>query len=336
MRDRWETAQAQARELWALANEHANNWPTILHEAYVQLRRHDGLLLAAATAFFAFFSLFSLVILLFSFLSVFFKPVEAQQHVADLLARYLPEAENLAQLNLRALWERRAAARAVAFGTLAWTGSNVLAIVSRLLDRAWEIRQRGTQRALRRLLAVPIAVIGLALLAVSMAASAVVRVFWLIDRLSGMISLGRIGAVTFVIAVGIDVVVFALIYWVLPSKKLTLRQVLPGAIAGAVLWELAKSIYTWYLSRVRLSTIVYGSVTTIIVTLTWTYITSCILLYCGELNAAYHRARHHRNVYAVTRQAGEGDPSPGGPVLPPAPHRTAEEDIAQEATSKEE
>jgi membrane protein len=307
-------------------NAHANHWPTVLRNAYVQFLRHDGLLLAAAIAYFAFFSLFSLVVLLISFLSVFFKPIEAQQQVADLLVRYLPEAEHLVQLNLRALWEGRGAARAIAFGTLAWTGSSVLAIVSRLLDRAWDIRQRGGLRALRRLLAVPIAVLGLGLLAVSMAVSAVARVFWLIDRLSGMISLGRIGAVTFVIAVGINVVVFALIYWVLPSKKQTFRQVLPGAIAAAILWESAKSIYTWYLSRVRLSTIVYGSVTTIIVTLTWTYITGCILLYCGELNAAYCRVRQPRKVHEEVRR----------PVQrPPAPDWTTDEEDAQRTPSTE-
>ena len=291
LKDMWEAWQGLSRRLWGHMNVYLNNWPAILHESYVQLLHHEGLLLAAAIAYYAFFSLFPLAILFFSCLGAFLHPSEAQERMAHLLGRYLPLAENLVQVNVSALWERRAGARLIALVSLLWTGSSVLAITSRLLDRAWGIRHRGVRRVLRRLLALPTAVLGVALLATSIAASTALRVFSLLDRLSGMTVLGRIGAITFVIAVAINIVVFGLVYWVLPSKRLTFRQVLPGAVVGAIIWELAKSLYTWYLSRVRLSTIVYGSVTAIIITLTWIYITSCILLFCGELNACYARSQ---------------------------------------------
>ena len=241
LKNLWDARLMQGRRLWGDVNAYTNNWPSILHEAYLQLLQHEGLLLAAAVAYYAFFSLFPLAILFFSFLGVFLQPAEAQEQMTDLLGRYLPQAGDLIQVNLRALWERRAAARLIALVSLVWTGSSVFAITSRLLDRAWGVRQRGGERLLRRLLAVPIAVLGVALLAISMAVSAVVRIFSLVSRLSGLTPLGRIGAITLVIAVAINVVVFGLVYWVLPSKRLSFRQVLPGAVAAAVLWELAKS-----------------------------------------------------------------------------------------------
>jgi len=303
VREIWESWQTRGRRLWAEVNTRANNWPQIAYEAYAQLIEHEGFLLAAAIAYYAFFSLFPLAILSFSFLGAFFQPTEAQQRMTDLLGHYLPRAENLVQINLRALWERRAEARLIALISLAWTGSSVFAITGRLLDRAWGVRQRGRQLIWRRLLALPIAVLGVALLAVSLVLSAALRIFSFVDRLSGMSPLGRIGAITFIIAVVINIVVFALVYWVLPSKRLTLQQVLPGAIVAAISWELAKNIYTWYLSRVWLFKIVYGSVTAVIITLTWIYITSCILLYCGELNAAYDRTQRHRKREAMPYRA---------------------------------
>ena len=85
---------------------------------------------------------------------------------------------------------------------------------------------------------------------------------------------------------------FGLIYWSLPSAHVRWREVLPGAILATVLWEVAKSAFTLYLSNLRLFNVVYGSVDTIVAFLIWAYLSGCVVLYCGELNAEYARRQH--------------------------------------------
>jgi len=90
----------------------------------------------------------------------------------------------------------------------------------------------------------------------------------------------------------VSVGLFAMLYRFLPHRRLSWRDVLSGALVAGITWSLVKdgflSIIDIYLSRTNL---VYGSVTTVIVFLTWTYVSSFIFLFGAHLNVAYVRQR---------------------------------------------
>ncbi len=89
---------------------------------------------------------------------------------------------------------------------------------------------------------------------------------------------------------------FTLLYYFIPHVKVGWREVLPGAILAGILWQLAKQVFLYfignYLSR---SNLIYGSVGTIIAFLTWTYISSLILLFGAYLNRYATAARRAEN-----------------------------------------
>jgi YihY family inner membrane protein len=84
---------------------------------------------------------------------------------------------------------------------------------------------------------------------------------------------------------------FALIYKLAPYLKVRWRQVLPGALLAAALFELVKTAFVLYLDRVANFEAVYGSLSSIIVLLLWLYLSAFILVYGAEYNIVRWKAR---------------------------------------------
>jgi membrane protein len=86
----------------------------------------------------------------------------------------------------------------------------------------------------------------------------------------------------------ITVALFVLIYRFMPRAEVTLRDTLPGALLAGVLWELAKYVFAWSLGYFHYDQI-YGSVGAVVAVLTWSYVSSLILLFGAQLTAVFHR-----------------------------------------------
>lgn len=82
-----------------------------------------------------------------------------------------------------------------------------------------------------------------------------------------------------------QIVIFALIYMVLPNKHNRFLRSLPGAIVAAVGWQVFSNVFSIYVERMLASyTNIYGSVYTVAIGLLWVYCCMCILLFGGVLN----------------------------------------------------
>ncbi len=86
----------------------------------------------------------------------------------------------------------------------------------------------------------------------------------------------------------ITVVLFVVVYRFMPKAEVTLRDTLPGAFLGGLLWELAKYVFAWSLNYFHYDQI-YGSVGAVVAVLTWSYVSSLILLFGAQLTAVFHR-----------------------------------------------
>ena len=73
-----------------------------------------------------------------------------------------------------------------------------------------------------------------------------------------------------------------------------------GAILAGLLWELAKHVFIFFVSNfLTSSNIIYGSLTTIIAFLTWSYLSMLIFLFGGHVNERYKRRRQDRSSPAI-------------------------------------
>jgi membrane protein len=82
-------------------------------------------------------------------------------------------------------------------------------------------------------------------------------------------------------------VIFLILYRWVPNTRVSWRQAVTGAAFVAVVWELAKEGFTWYLSsglvRYRL---VYGSLGAVVALMLWVYLSSLLALLGAHLSAA--------------------------------------------------
>jgi membrane protein len=81
------------------------------------------------------------------------------------------------------------------------------------------------------------------------------------------------------------------LYLFTPENYLTWRQALPGAIFFAVGWVIATKLFQLYVARYDRYNPTYLALASIIVLLTWMYLTCLLLLVGGKLNAILRRER---------------------------------------------
>ena len=81
------------------------------------------------------------------------------------------------------------------------------------------------------------------------------------------------------------------LYLLTPENYLTVRQALPGAIFFAVGWIIATKLFQLYVARYDRYNPTYLALASIIVLLTWMYLTCLLLLLGGKLNAIIRRER---------------------------------------------
>jgi len=101
-------------------------------------------------------------------------------------------------------------------------------------------------------------------------------------------------------------IIFALALFILtPENYLTVRQALPGAIFFSVGWIVATKLFQFYVGRYDRYNPTYLALASIIVLLTWMYLTCLLLLLGGKLNAILRRERER-----MRRAAGfTGEPA---------------------------
>jgi membrane protein len=87
-----------------------------------------------------------------------------------------------------------------------------------------------------------------------------------------------------------SVLLFFLVYWVLPNRKLPVRAVLPTAIVIGLSWELAKMLYVAALPWMDLQK-VYGPFSVSVSLMLWAFVTGLLLLAGAHYSASRHALR---------------------------------------------
>lgn len=74
-----------------------------------------------------------------------------------------------------------------------------------------------------------------------------------------------------------------LVYEIIPNKKIQFRTALQAAFFTSLLWEVAKQLFGWYILHLGRFSMVYGSLSTLVIFFLWIYYSSAILLLGGEV-----------------------------------------------------
>jgi membrane protein len=178
-----------------------------------------------------------------------------------------------------------------------WAGSWVFAVVERALNRIWGAISRTFWHG-RALTIGMVGVVGL-LLSFSVLVTSILLG---LREMTGRLSPRQIARYPLLISVGsafwqvlfasgsylITVALLVLVYRLLPSTQVTWKDTLPGAFLAGVLWEIGKYIFALSLNYFHYDQI-YGSVGAVVAVLTWSYVSSLIMLFGAQLTAVFHR-----------------------------------------------
>ncbi len=87
------------------------------------------------------------------------------------------------------------------------------------------------------------------------------------------------------VSMGVNVVLFLAAFRVLTVRDVSTRDIRPGAIIAAVLWQLLQFLGTYFLShQLKGATAVYGLFGIVLGLLAWIYLEALILIFCAEIN----------------------------------------------------
>jgi len=266
---------------WLRRNPMTRALPTYLGRAVANFNRH-GLRQAAALAYYAVFSIFPLSLLLAYAIGGLLGPAVAEEQIARGLGLFLPDQTlTLFQTNMESALQQGRSFGFIAVAGLIWSALGLFSNITSSLDLIFHVpSSRSIWR--QRLTALLMAFMLIVLITTSFVMSGLLRLVSAVslERPSNWLLIGMIS-----LPIGIDMMIFALLFRYVPARHVKWDAVWPAAIFGAVGWELLKAGFNWYLVNFANYQIVYGSIALAIILLFWAYLIASIFLLSAELCA---------------------------------------------------
>jgi len=264
----------------------------MLGHALHQFHENDLFTSSAAMSYFGLMALFPALLLMFGISNKLAAGSQLLTHAVDVY----PGSSKFLRDTIEAFSDIGAGAMITCIILVFWAGSWVFAVIERALNRIWG----ATSRTFLHGRALTIGMVGLVgvLLALSVFATSILVA---LREMAGRLSPRQIERYTLLTSVGsafwqvlfatvsylVTVALFVLVYRFMPKAAVTLRDTLPGAFLAGLLWEIAKYIFALSLHYFHYDQ-VYGSVGAVVAVLTWSYVSSLILLFGAQLTAVFH------------------------------------------------
>jgi membrane protein len=265
----------------------------MLSHAVHQFHENDLFTSAAAMSYFGLLTLFPALLLLLALSNRMTAGTQMITHIVQVYpgsGKFLHETiQSLAHISNGVI---------VSCGIIVlWAGSWVFAVVERALNRVWGTTHRTFLHG-RALTLAMIAIIGLLLSLSVLATSVLVGLQEIAGRLSprqleNYALLSAAGSffwqIVFALAsLLVTFTLFSIVYKFMPNAYVSVRDTIPGAVIGGLLWEAAKYGFAWSLNYFHYDQI-YGSVGAVVAVLTWGYVSSLVLLFGAQLTGVFHR-----------------------------------------------
>jgi len=264
----------------------------MLGHALHQFHEHDLFTSSAAMSYFGLMALFPALLLMFGISNKLAAGSQLLTHAVDVY----PGSSKFLRDTIEAFSDIGTGAIITCIILVFWAGSWVFAVIERAVNRIWG----ATSRTFLHGRALTIGMVGLVgvLLALSVFATSILVA---LREMAGRLSPRQIERYTLLTSVGsafwqvlfatvsylVTVALFVLVYRFMPKAAVTLRDTLPGAFLAGLLWEIAKYIFALSLHYFHYDQ-VYGSVGAVVAVLTWSYVSSLILLFGAQLTAVFH------------------------------------------------
>lgn len=282
--------KAKAEALYRRANDLSGGTLAIVRHAFSSFGEAQAAGAAASVAYYALFSLFPLLLALAAAGSFVLEDEQAYQETIELVSNAIPVSQELIRQNVRSVLQSRGAVGFVGLLGLVWSATGVFTNLARNINRAWsQAEQLGFLRG--RLVALAMVGVLAALLILSVLSTAArdllprlhVPLWGSVSAYESVLWPLLSGFVPWLFSFGMFL---ALYRWV-PNTAVPWPAALWGAGVAALLWEVAKRGFAWYLDAgLARYSLVYGSLGAVVALMFWLYLSAWITFFGAHLAAA--------------------------------------------------
>ena len=266
----------------------------LVFRVFHEMGEDDATHMAASVSYYAVLSLFPLLLGLTAIVGWVAGSSGHQEDLVEFVIDFLPGSEQFVRDSLEGIQRFRETVGVLAVLGLIWSASAIFGSITRVVNRAWDVQRnppfyKNKPRQLAMALGVgTLFVVSIGLTSFLQWATSIEIGSQTVTGLLG----GQVFAVILRIpALIIGFVIFLVIYKYLPNTKTYWRYIWPGAAMAAVLFELGKSLFLWYLETFAQFDQVYGNLASVIILMIWAYMCAMILILGAEIASEYERLK---------------------------------------------
>lgn len=249
------------------------------------------LLLAGAIAYYGLLSVIPLLALSALAVAHFVEPAVFLQAAGPFLEWLAPSQSAALLDDITGLLARRGALSLVLLGTMLFFSALAFSAVDKAMSVIFAHRGCASRRHTLVALILPygfVCLLGLALLVLTGAS------LWLQGAAPGVALLARLGdglprLGLYLCGLVAEIAVMSLIYLLMPVGRTRLRHALVGGTVAALCWEFARHLLLWYFTSISQAGVVYGSLTTAVVTMLGMEVAAIVLLFGAQAIAEYEK-----------------------------------------------
>ena len=247
-------------------------------------------------------SLFPFIVLMLELAQRVFHSPAMVAVLWDLMHSLLPVSQDFVMRNMTVLAHPHKGQQLFSVFMLLVTSTGVFLPLEVALNNVWGVKENRNYLANQAVSLFLAASVGVLVLA-SVGFSAVQRTVltWIFFGHTQNIVFNAIGGMVLrVCAVVASILVFFLIYWILPHRKIPAMAVLPTAVVVGLAWEVAKYLYVLALPKLDFES-VYGPFRVTVGLMMWAFLSGLLLLAGAHFSASRYALR-------VARDAAARDP----------------------------
>jgi membrane protein len=237
-------------------------------------------------------SLFPFIVMMFTIARLGFHSHAMESAIADMIRYFLPTGQEFVTKNMEIVAHARKGVQLASVVMLLISSTGVFLPLEVALNRVWGVT-RNRSYFMNQLvslgLAAGIGTIALLSVAITAAQQSILQFLFFghIDNVAFVFISHWLLQISAAIA---SILLFFLIYWILPNRRLPIRAVLPTAIVIGLSWELAKVLYIGALPWMDLHS-VYGPFSVSVSLMLWAFVTGLLLLAGAHYSASRHALR---------------------------------------------
>lgn len=275
-------------------------WIILVRRAAQEFSRDHCSHLAAGISYYALFAIFPLLIFVAGITGLILREAELQQRLVNSILDAVPLDSSEGRSQLQDIVAGLGQGSSGIIGLVGllltgWSASSLFGAIRRSINIAYNIdapRPLVQQKLvdLGMLLALaPFFLASIILSGISAFARSALQEVPVISIVAGQPIVWEASALG--ISTITSFAAFLTLYWVVPATKLGLRDVWPGAVAAAVLFEIAKFGFSFYLANFGNYDAVLGTLGAGVFLLLWVNLSSNIMLFGAQVASEFPRVR---------------------------------------------